>query len=130
MSNALQPYRQYPTRPLCPWDSPGKNTGVGCHFFLQGMILPQGLNPSLFHLPALAGWFLMTGTTWEACDLADPSDTHEDPRDQWLFSQWFGFTWGDNCQPCASRSLLPQVLLYHVLLSQARVQYEKLKSQK
>ena len=24
-------------RPLCPWDSPGKNTGVGCHFLLQGM---------------------------------------------------------------------------------------------
>ena len=24
-----------PTRLLCPWDSPGKNTGVGCHFLLQ-----------------------------------------------------------------------------------------------
>ena len=28
----LQPNRQQPTRFLCPWDSPGKNTGVGCHF--------------------------------------------------------------------------------------------------
>ena len=31
------PHRQQPTRPLCPWDSPGKNTGVGCHFLLQCM---------------------------------------------------------------------------------------------
>jgi len=29
--------RQQPTRLLCPWDSPGKNTGVGCHFLLQCM---------------------------------------------------------------------------------------------
>ena len=35
MSNSVQPHRQQPTRPLCPWDSPGKNTGVGCHFLLQ-----------------------------------------------------------------------------------------------
>ena len=33
----LWPHRQQPTRPLCPWDSPGKNTGVGCHFLLQCM---------------------------------------------------------------------------------------------
>ena len=33
----MQPYRQQPTRLLCPWDSPGKNTGVGCHFLSQCM---------------------------------------------------------------------------------------------
>ena len=33
----LRPYRQQPTRLLCPWDSPVKNTGVGCHFLLQGV---------------------------------------------------------------------------------------------
>ena len=31
----LWPHRRQPTRLLCPWDSPGKNTGVGCHFLLQ-----------------------------------------------------------------------------------------------
>ena len=31
------PHRRQPTRLLCPWDSPGKNTGVGCHFLLQCM---------------------------------------------------------------------------------------------
>ena len=33
----LQPHRRQPTRFPCPWDSPGKNTGVGCHFLLQCM---------------------------------------------------------------------------------------------
>ena len=33
----LRPHRWQPTRLLCPWDSPGKNTGVGCHFLLQCM---------------------------------------------------------------------------------------------
>ena len=37
MYDSLQPHRQQPTRLPCPWDSPGKNTGVGCHFFLQCM---------------------------------------------------------------------------------------------
>ena len=33
----VQPHRRQPTRFPCPWDSPGKNTGVGCHFLLQCM---------------------------------------------------------------------------------------------
>ena len=33
----MQPHRQQPTRLPCPWDSPGKNTGVGCQFLLQCM---------------------------------------------------------------------------------------------
>ena len=33
----MRPHRQEPNRLLCPWDSPGKNTGVGCHFLLQCM---------------------------------------------------------------------------------------------
>ena len=33
----MRPRRWQPTRPRCPWDSPGKNTGVGCHFLLQCM---------------------------------------------------------------------------------------------
>ena len=35
MSDSVQPHRWQPTRLCCPWDSPGKNTGVGCHFLLQ-----------------------------------------------------------------------------------------------
>ena len=37
MSDSVRPHRQQPTRLCRPWDSPGKNTGVGCHFLLQCM---------------------------------------------------------------------------------------------
>ena len=45
----LKSHRLQPTRFLCPFDSPGKNTGVGCHFLLQGIFLTQGQNPGLLH---------------------------------------------------------------------------------
>ena len=38
-----------PTRLLCPWDFPGKNTGEGCHFLLQGSFPTQGSNLCLLH---------------------------------------------------------------------------------
>ena len=37
MSDSVRPHRWQPTRLRHPWDPPGKNTGVGCHFLLQGM---------------------------------------------------------------------------------------------
>ena len=33
----------------CPWDFPGKNTGVGCHLLLQEIFLTQGLHQGLLH---------------------------------------------------------------------------------
>ena len=39
----------WPHELLCPWDSPGKNIGVGCHFLLQRIFLTQGSNPCLLH---------------------------------------------------------------------------------
>ena len=44
-------------------DSPGKNTGVGCHFLLQGIFPTQGLNLGLLGLPALAGVFFTASPT-------------------------------------------------------------------
>ena len=50
---------------LCPWDFPGKNAGVGCHFLLWVIFLTQGLNLHLLQMsPALADWFFTTSTTW------------------------------------------------------------------
>ena len=40
---------QWPSRFLCPWDFPGKNTGVGCHFLLQEIFPTEGVNPGLPH---------------------------------------------------------------------------------
>ena len=49
VSDSLRPRGRQPTRLLRPWDSPSKNTGVGCHFLLQGIFPTQGSNPGLLH---------------------------------------------------------------------------------
>ena len=49
MSESLCPLGEAP-RLLCPWNFPGKNTGVGCHFLLQRIFPTQGSNPQLLHL--------------------------------------------------------------------------------
>ena len=41
MSDSLQPHGLQPARLLCPWHSPDKNTGVGCHAVLQGVFPTQ-----------------------------------------------------------------------------------------
>ena len=48
-SNFLQPHGLQPTRLPYPWSSPGKNTGVGCHFLVQGIFPTQRLNLGLPH---------------------------------------------------------------------------------
>ena len=48
----LQPCGLCPSRLLCPRDPPGKNTGVGCHFLLQGIFPTQRSNPHLLHWQA------------------------------------------------------------------------------
>ena len=45
----LQSHRLYPTRLFCLWNSPGKNTGVGCHPLFQGIFLTQGSNLGLLN---------------------------------------------------------------------------------
>ena len=54
-----------PSRLLCPWSFPGKNTGVAYHFLLLGIFLTQGSN---LHLPSLLHyrWILYHWATWEA----------------------------------------------------------------
>ena len=53
-----------PARLLCPRGSPGKNTGMGCRAFLQGIF--PGIEPESLVSPALAGGFFATSATWEA----------------------------------------------------------------
>ena len=61
VSDSVLPHRQQPTRLPCPWDSPSKNTGVGCHFLLQCVKVKS---PS-------RGWLL--ATPWTAAYQAPPS---------------------------------------------------------
>ena len=66
MSYSVWPDGLQPAKPLFPWVSPGKNIGVGFCALFQGIFPTQGLNLYLSSLPALAGEFFTTSTTWKA----------------------------------------------------------------
>ena len=53
VSDSVRPFGLQPTRLVCPWDSPGKNTAVGCHALLQGIFPTQSSNP---HLLSILHW--------------------------------------------------------------------------
>ena len=53
ISDSLLTHGLQPTRFLWPWDFPGKNTGAGCHFFLQRIFPTQGLKLHLQHFRIL-----------------------------------------------------------------------------
>ena len=61
VSDSLRPHGLQLIRFLCPWDFPGKNTGVGYHFLLQGIFLIQGLNSRFLHLLYWQAGSLPTG---------------------------------------------------------------------
>ena len=62
VSNSLRSRGLQPTRLLCPWDSPGKNTGVGCHSLLQRMYPPK----DQIHVSCIGWQTLYHWATWEA----------------------------------------------------------------
>ena len=72
VSDSLQPHGPQPTRLLCPWDFPSKNTGVGRHVLPQGIFPIQGSNSHLLHhrwiLYLLSHWrcsrMMVTGTNY------------------------------------------------------------------
>ena len=66
MSNSLWPHGWQPCL-LRPWNFPGKNIGVGCHFQLQGHLPNLGIKPASLVSPALAGrlFFFTTSAAWE-----------------------------------------------------------------
>ena len=66
VSNSLRLHGLMLARLLYPWDSPGRDTGVGCRALLQGIYPTQGSYLCLLPLPALAGAFVTTSATWEA----------------------------------------------------------------
>ena len=79
-----------PTRLLCPRDSPGKNTRVGCHFLLQGIFLTQGSNSHLLHL---LHWH---ADSFPTAPSGKPSLTLMDTKIQVYFSPSQLFLWMGN----------------------------------
>ena len=88
MSDSLQPKGLWSASLLCPWDSPVKNTGVGCHALFQRIFSTQGLNPSLLRC-----------LHWQACSLllAPPGKTYA----PWLLTKTYVST--HFCYPKASQ---------------------------
>ena len=66
ISDSLQPHGLQPTRLLCPWDFPCKNTGMGCYFLPQRIFLTQGSNK---HHMSLLHWRVDSSPTGKPRDL-------------------------------------------------------------
>ena len=82
---------------FCPWNSPGKNTGAGCHFLLQGIILTQGLNshlPKLLHCRQMFFFFSYNGwATGEVLPVSRPSSIPFKKKNQPFWFSLIGKKW-------------------------------------
>ena len=108
MSDSVRPHRRQPTRLPHPWDSPGKNTGVGCHFLLQCIKVKsesevtqscQTLHDPMDCSPpgsSSRGIFQARELEWGAIAFSEPPSYR-------LYSRFFGFIM---LHPPASLSLL------------------------
>ena len=65
VSNFLQPHGLEPSKLLCPWNSPGKNTGLSSLSFFQGIFLTQELNQGLLHCRKI---FNQLSYQWSTCN--------------------------------------------------------------
>ena len=70
MSDSLQPPELYAARLLCPWNSPGKNTGLGSHSLLHGIFPTQALNPGLLHCRQIL-YHLLLLSSFSCSDVSD-----------------------------------------------------------
>ena len=85
---SLWHYRLQPTRLLCPWDSPGSNTGAGCHALLQGNLPDPGIELVSLMSPALAVRLFTISTTWKALSLNTAVITDSQHDESLAVSLW------------------------------------------
>ena len=115
MSDSVQPHRRQPTRLPRPWDSPGKNTGVGCHFLLQCMkvkserevaqLCPTLHDPMGCSLPGSShGIFQARVLEWGA--IAFPGEHHLESNK--LYSIQTSFSWSNSYLFFKSEQLKPK----------------------
>ena len=86
MSDSVRPHRRQPTRLPRPWDSPGKNTEVGCHFLLQCMkvksesevaqLCPTLSDPMDYSPPGPPSMGFSRQEYWSGVPLPSPNSTH------------------------------------------------------
>ena len=90
--NKKSPEGLEPARLLRPWDSPGKNTGVGCHFLLQGIFPAQEWNPGLLHcrqiLYHLSHQRSPSSHMWHLCASCIETKSTIQTDDYWKLPAW------------------------------------------
>ena len=96
----MQPHRRQPTRLLWPWDSPGKNTGVGCHCLLQCMKVKRKLlsHVGLFATPWTAAYQVPSSVGFSRQDFPAGVGCHcllwvnltRSSLFQWVHNRWCG----------------------------------------
>ena len=108
MSDSLQPHGLSSVRLLCPWTSPGKNTGMGCHALPQGICSTQGSNPSLLRL-----------LRWQAdsLPLCHPESPYVSPSLQIYPSEGLYFSFSGYFCTYTFSDVLGLILLINILLS-------------
>ena len=80
MSDSLRPHGLQPASLLCPWDFPGKNTGVGCHSHLQEIFPIQGSNLSLLHCRQVLYHLNHQGSPMYPLNLWQAAISHREPN--------------------------------------------------
>ena len=119
-------------RLFCPWNFPGKNIGVGCHFLLQGIFPTQGSNPCLLHL---LHWqadslplshqgspSIVIGLSSNAISPFRPSWRHDQQLHTFIATRFF-------CSLKQTHSPSPEIIIhvYHIIwrfLFPTRIQYK------
>ena len=119
-SHSVRPHRRQPTRLPHPWDSPGKNTGVGCHFLLQWVKVksdsevtqscPTLSDPMDGRLPGSSVHGIFQQEYWSGVPLPSPMwcmNTHQSPCCHKLVSKLsFGNHWKDSFYLIIAQELL------------------------
>ena len=87
-SYSVRPRGQQPTRLLCPQDSLGKNTGVGCHFLLQNILLHNYNYNQKINIDTLLSWNLQTSFTFPYTSFITKESTVFSCHVPWSSSVW------------------------------------------
>ena len=106
-----------PARLLCPWDSPGKNIGVSCHFLLQGIFPAQGLNLGLLHYRLISYHLSHQGSLKNICgnyEIIQPGYRHGKGS---VGVNYFLVSYFQSPCPERKRSVRVQLLHEHAQLS-------------
>ena len=147
----MWPHRWRPTRLPCPWDSPGNNTGVGCHFLLQcmkvksgmgscslpqGIFPTQGLNPGVQHCRQILYQLSHQGSSrileWVAYPFANESSRPRNWTGVSCITSRFFTSWAIKCNglayiTCEVITSISLINIYHIVKKKKKKEHFSLR---